>query len=171
MIPFTTAITQFQTIGGVGDPDSSFDDAAEVGGWPNSLAIDPLRPIKKITVRSGFIVDNISITYSNDDQVSHGGTGGGSSGSIDISTKILVGLSGRAGYHPFYKRDYLIQVSFIVFDPVTETTTVYGPYGDKDPNNKGAGEAFYVSQPLAFAGHTWISGQTGIAGLCMFRKV
>lgn len=43
-----------------------------------------------------------------------------------LDTQILVGVSGRAGFHPYYNRDYLIKVSFIVFDTNTQTTTVYG---------------------------------------------
>jgi len=167
MIPVTTAIAQFQTIGGTGE--SSFDDVRAVGGWPNELAIDSVTPIKNITVRAGFIIDKLLITYSNNEQGDHGGDGG-IAYNIDLTSKILVGVSGRAGYHPYYKKDYLIQVSFIVFDPAKETTTVYGPYGDGDPQTKGAGTAFYVPQPLAFAGHTYVNGQTGVAGLCMIRK-
>lgn len=164
-------LVQSSLVGGASVP---FDDANAVAQWPAQVAILADRPIAQIDIRSGWIVDNITITYNlangtKSSPIVHGGTGGGAA-SIPLGQyEIISSIQGKAGNHSYYGRPYVCSISFTILDTqslVTRTTSVYG-------NGDGAnqGDPFQVAQPYALAGATYTDGQTGVAGLSVFKLI
>jgi len=172
MIPDSTALLQYKIVGG--SAQQAFDDAKDPGvaNWPVQFMLSGTAPITKIVVASGYIVDNLHITYklatgASVDR-SHGGTGGSKHSTVTLNpNEVLVGVSGRAGIHPYYNQDYLIEVSFVIFNTSTEQTRVEGPFGNDQKVTTGT--IFYMPRPAAFAGYVRTTGQTGIAGLSAYR--
>jgi hypothetical protein len=155
----------------VGGPAVPFDDAKTVALWPAKLNIAQDHPITQIVVRSGWIIDNLTVTYklinNSTQSVSHGGTGGGVHTIILGLHEIVSSIQGKAGIHSFYHRPYLCSVSFTILDTVTLATRTTEIFGNGDHTNQG--DPFQVAQPYALAGDTYTDGQTGVAGLSLFK--
>ncbi|KIK69399.1 hypothetical protein GYMLUDRAFT_1002724 [Collybiopsis luxurians FD-317 M1] len=142
-----------------GNDGTSFNDAQTVQNWPTFIPDGPninfSHPIKQIEVRAGWIIDALNITYSLTDSktvtVKHGGQTGGSSNIIKLGdNEIIAATYGWAGYYDYYKKSFLIQISFNIFDTKKCTMRTEGPFGAG--NGVAQGTVFQVSDPLAFAG-------------------
>jgi len=101
------------------------------GGWAfddSTSNVDAQGRIKKIIVRAGERVDNITVFYANGKSYSHGGTGG-SKHVIDLAAdEYITGVTGRAG-------SKLDRITFIT------NKGSFGPYGGS------GGNAFSVQLP------------------------
>nr|BAL02996.1 lectin [Hygrophorus russula] len=158
----------------VGGPSVPFDDAREVASWPAKLEIAQDFPITGITVRHGWIINNLTIIYrtvnGNSATVSHGGDSGGIVDKVALNeNEIITSVQGRAGQHRSYNRPYLCSISFTILDTKTLVTRTTNIFGNGDGTNQG--DPFQVAQPYAFAGATYTDGQTGVAGLSFFKVI
>jgi len=155
MIPDSVALLQYKITGA--STNQAFDDARDPGvvNWPIQFQLNADHPISKIDIHHGGIVDSLAITYqlTTGDLVErrHGGKGGSLSTVTIKPNEALIAISGRTGLHPYYHLDYLFEISFIIFDVVTQETRVEGPFGNGSKITTGT--VFYVPRPVAFAGY------------------
>ncbi|MEA3016447.1 MAG: hypothetical protein QOI38_1169 [Sphingomonadales bacterium] len=109
-----TQVIKAMSFGGTGG--APFDDLAAAGGAVNA--------IKKIVVRAGQFVDNISTTYGlpsgSNFVATHGGSGGQASTITLAPGEKVVGVRGRSG-------SLLDQITFLTRGPNGERT--HGPFG------------------------------------------
>ena len=110
----TAQVVKANSFGGNGGV--SFDDLAASGGTVDS--------IKKIVIRSGTFVDNISTTYglpSGSTFVGTHGGGGGNASTINLAAgERVVRVTGRSG-------SLLDQITFETLGPNGQKT--HGPFG------------------------------------------
>ncbi|GJJ07936.1 hypothetical protein Clacol_002143 [Clathrus columnatus] len=150
-----------------GSEGTYFNDLITLG-WPGISPLDVKHPITVIEVRHGWVVDALNITYKLKDgttkQIKHGAESGGNSTVIQLSEdEVLADISGKAGYHSYYKKALVCQLSLVIFNEKTSTFRTVGPLGNGDNTNQGA--VFHDAGTLAFAGYETSGAQTGISGL------
>ncbi|KAI0828476.1 hypothetical protein BC628DRAFT_1362786 [Trametes gibbosa] len=133
--------------------------------------LDANRPIKRITVSSGWVVDGFSVTYNivggPTATLNHGSQFSQASTIEFNANEILVGVYGRAGTQSYYGRELISQISFIIFNTSTAATRVVGPFGNGNGANQG--EAFHCSNVLAFGGFSENTETLGLSGLFFFK--
>ncbi|KAF8124402.1 hypothetical protein K438DRAFT_2002728 [Mycena galopus ATCC 62051] len=177
---FQTAPVVVQTSNFGGAQGTSFNDNATASNFPNvdpGLTINPTHPIKKVDIRSGWVVDSITTTYALSDgstKVIRRGSGdsGGTLHSVVLNdNEIISQISGFAGPFEFYHNSLLIRVQLVIFDTHTGAVRVVGPFGGDGQYGLAQGRLFSVSTPLAFAGfETAGSQQTGISGISIVKN-
>ncbi|KAI0748926.1 hypothetical protein C8Q74DRAFT_1374310 [Fomes fomentarius] len=118
--------------------------------------LDKQHPIRSIYVSYGWVVDGIAVEYQNSKgesvTLSHGSQFPDRKEVKFHANEILVGVFGRAGKQGFYKREL--------------------PYGPpSNAPNRDDGEAFYVSDVLAFGGFSKHTSNLGISGLFFFKDL
>ncbi|TFK49324.1 hypothetical protein OE88DRAFT_1662825 [Heliocybe sulcata] len=163
------ATVQTKLVGGA--DGVSFNDGGAIGGWPTTQNISSTHPIQQIDVFAGWTIDGITITYEKENgdtaKVVHGTPGARSTIKFG-KTESLLGIVGRAGYHSYYKRSMVTQITFIIVDTSSSAVRIEGPFGNGDRSNQG--EVFKVSQPIAFAGYAKEgSDPLGLSGLSFIK--
>ncbi|RDX43675.1 hypothetical protein OH76DRAFT_1360931 [Lentinus brumalis] len=138
-----------------------------------SLHLNLARPIKRITVSSGWILDGFAVTYNTTDgqttTVEHGSQFS-SPAVIDLNpNEILVSVFGRAGYQSYYKREFISNISFGFFDTVKGTARIVGPFGNSNGANEG--KPFLCSEVVAFGGFAESKATEGLSGLFFHKGV
>ncbi|EIW56064.1 uncharacterized protein TRAVEDRAFT_129128, partial [Trametes versicolor FP-101664 SS1] len=113
------------------------------------------RPIKRITVSCGWIIDGISITYNLSDgktaTLEHGSQFGSAATAIDFNAdEVLASVLGRAGRQSYYQREMVNNIGFVIFDTAKGTTRTVGPFGNG--NRATEGTPFICSDVVAFGG-------------------
>ncbi|GJJ07922.1 hypothetical protein Clacol_002128 [Clathrus columnatus] len=161
-----SAFVQTLVVGG--NKDTPFNDL-EALGWPATSPLDINHPITTIEVLYGYVVDALNITYQLADGttklIKHGAQSGGDTAVVHLGAdEVLVDVYGKTGYHFYYDKFLVCQISFVILNTKTAAVRVFGPIGNGD--NANIGDLFHNAGTLAFAGfadNTAIEG--GISGL------
>ncbi|OJT13123.1 hypothetical protein TRAPUB_10327 [Trametes pubescens] len=135
--------------------------------------LDLNRPIKRIAVSNGWIVDGIAITYNlanGKNETLHHGSQFKNADIIDFDpNEILATVFGRAGRQSFYEREMVNNIGFVIFDTVKGTTRTVGPYGNV--NGATEGKPFLCSDVIAFGGFAENTDTLGLSGLFFYKDV
>ncbi|KAI0332699.1 hypothetical protein GY45DRAFT_1368931 [Cubamyces sp. BRFM 1775] len=149
-----------------------------VNGLETKPELNVEHPIRSITLYSRFVVDGISVTYqlANGENMTldHGLQDVQSMAVIDFNDQErLVGVFGSSGFHPWYRRNVILTIGFILFGAATATTRVVDPFKPEPASSSGEVTSFYASDVLAFGGfHRPGSDQSaGINGLVFHKNV
>ncbi|KAK2459743.1 hypothetical protein APHAL10511_008244 [Amanita phalloides] len=171
--PLIGSIVQTATLGNTtgGTPFNDLDTLRQTYKLPLSLVVDPDRPITKIVVRAGGLIDAIEITYNlaggGTHVLKHGGNNGSQS-NIDIGPdQVISSISGLIGPHRNYdNRVFLNQISFTLLDATTGVTTVRS-FGQRPQGNP-----FLFTLPVLFTGCVGVadSNTTGICALGVIKR-
>ncbi|KAJ8496060.1 hypothetical protein ONZ51_g1320 [Trametes cubensis] len=175
-----------------------------IDGPEGKPALDINHPIQKIVMHSRFAaVDGLSVTYQLDtgenltlnrgfqrpDLYANAIEFGGETPSAltrqatDLVMRYaenerLVGVSGRTGFHPWYRGNVILWLAFVIYDTAKGTTRVVNPVRPLDTPGQGEAEAalaqgaqFYVSDVLALGGfHTQGDGYGSLPGLFFYKN-
>jgi len=163
-----------QTLLAGGTEGNEFNDLDKVSKWPSQNIINTVAPILKIEIAHGWVVDSLDITYNltggiAPQTVRHGSPIPPRSTVTIGESEVIVGVSGKAGLHPYYKRSLLNQISFIILNSTTGAIRTAGPFGNGDQG--GYGTTFHASGPVAFAGYETNESQIGMSGLSIIRSI
>ncbi|KAM5536421.1 hypothetical protein V8D89_009857 [Ganoderma adspersum] len=132
--------------------------------------LNTTHPIHQIDVSSGWIVDGLSITYQLEGgkttAMQHGSAFKPPKGVVSFgANEVLAAVYGREGYMPYYKRNMVTAISFVVFDTNTEKSRTVGPFG-----TSGAGNEFWVSDVLALGSFAQKTATVGLSGLYFYKN-
>ncbi|KAI0664517.1 hypothetical protein C8Q70DRAFT_1049986 [Cubamyces menziesii] len=156
-----------------------------IDGPEGKPALDINHPIQKIVMHSRFAaVDGLSVTYQLDTGENLTLNRGFQrpdlyANAIEFGeNERLVGVSGRTGFHPWYRGNVILWLAFVIYDTAKGTTRVVNPVRPLDTPGQGEAEAalaqgaqFYVSDVLALGGfHTQGDGYGSLPGLFFYKN-
>ncbi|KAI0748921.1 hypothetical protein C8Q74DRAFT_1212442 [Fomes fomentarius] len=140
--------------------------------------LDKQHPIQSIYISSGWVVDGIAVKYqlkNGENTTLHHGSQFADRKEVKLQhNEILVGVFGSAGRQGcFGQREFVSKIGFVICDLNTGDIRIAGPYGPpKDAKNFwDHGEAFYVSDVLAFGGFAEHTSNLGLSGLFFFKDL
>ncbi|KAJ3557771.1 hypothetical protein NM688_g1287 [Phlebia brevispora] len=140
---------------------------------PNKHTLDVNYPIREIRISSSAVIEGIEVTYSLANAVgaatiSHGSRFSEADKVCISAHETLVGVFGRAGFQTEYERKLITNIGFMLFDSQLAAVRVAGPFGSLDPLCEG--EAFYVSDVIAFGGFAQNDKHLGLSGLFFIKQ-